>query len=547
MQTLEKNLTAIARKQPGMVKRISWPVDSSHVLFGKDGQALYRVHSSAYPLGVSEEQAGSACVHVDGRKQILVFGIGLGEQIDRLLSRFPETGITAWEKDPWLLRLFLMRRDYSQHLASGTLRVSLGTDLVRHAPLPESYTVVYHPLMKEIYRNETGLLVSGIGERKVIINTGGLFVDDAASAFKLLGYTPFYLDLRNISLEEIEHSVVQFMPRILFSINYLNGLAELAAKCNLALVCWEIDHAVDTLPPLKKMNDKAFIFTYRKENIAEFKKAGFSKVEFMPMATDTDARTPVMLSGKDLETYSAPVSFVGNILSGQARSYRKTLLDIYRQYRAAVHIPVDEEEDPFEEILLRQARDNASYLLPQYFHDLLPGFDDYFRQKTGTTIDPVRLLAETAAAEKRLLYVAGLAGLGVKVWGDEGWKRIQGEGIQYMGPAGHKYELNKIYCGSSINLEVNRLYQMDVVNMRVFDILACGGFLLAEYSEGLEDLFEPGREIVTYRTPDEMEEKARYYLEHREEAREIASKGMEAVRNRHTVKIRVEQMLRALN
>lgn len=545
-QCLERNLEALAVHQPKMVQRISWPVDGSHILFQEGGLVLYRLNSSTFPLTLSAAQAWAVMDFV-GDGDLFVFGIGLGEQIDFLLDRFPEKRITAWDKDPWLLRLFLMQNDYSACLASGMLRLSLGTDLIRHAGSSAGLTPVYHPFLKNIYDNEADLLVSGIKDKRVILNTGGLFVDDVASVFRNLGFTPFCLNLGGISLEEIDYSITQFMPRILFSINYRNGLSELASRFNLILLCWEIDHAVDTLSPLTGRNDKAFIFTYRKKNATEFADAGFSHVQFLPMATNPEIRKPVRLSETEQGKYFSPVSFVGNILSAQARTYRKTLSHLYHEYCAACSIPVDSEEDPFEETLRRQAQDYTRYLLPECFHERFAGFTEYFQQRTGTTIDPVKLLAETAAAEKRLLYVSTIAGFGVKVWGDEGWKQIHGRGIEYMGAAGHRHELNKIYAGSSINLEINRLYQMDTVNMRIFDILACGAFVLAEYSQDLSDLLEPGKEIACYRTLDELEEKVGHYLTHPAEAREIALRGMAAVKEQHTIRHRVEAMLQSIN
>lgn len=41
--------------------------------------------------------------------------------------------------------------------------------------------------------------------------------------------------------------------------------------------------------------------------------------------------------------------------------------------------------------------------------------------------------------------------------------------------------------------------------MQIFDIMACGGFVLADYSRELDEIFEIGREVETYRTIDELE------------------------------------------
>jgi len=96
-------------------------------------------------------------------------------------------------------------------------------------------------------------------------------------------------------------------------------------------------------------------------------------------------------------------------------------------------------------------------------------------------------------------------------------------------------------------LDISRIYQMDMVNMRVFDIMACSGLVFAEYSEDLEGLFELGKEVIAYRTLDELIEKTKYFLEHPNEAEEIAFNGMTAVRARHTIRQRLEHMLTVIN
>jgi spore maturation protein CgeB len=81
--------------------------------------------------------------------------------------------------------------------------------------------------------------------------------------------------------------------------------------------------------------------------------------------------------------------------------------------------------------------------------------------------------------------------------------------------------------------------------MRVFDVLACGGFVLAERSEALAELFEIGVEVDCYANADELEAKVELYLREPERARAIAVRGREAVQRRHTVAARVRHMLAA--
>jgi glycosyltransferase involved in cell wall biosynthesis len=83
----------------------------------------------------------------------------------------------------------------------------------------------------------------------------------------------------------------------------------------------------------------------------------------------------------------------------------------------------------------------------------------------------------------------------------------------------------------------------DDINMRVFETLSTGSFLLTNWIPSLGELFDDGKHLVTYRTLDEMVEKAKYYLEHDEEREKIAKAGYEEFIKKHTYKHRVEKIL----
>ena len=79
--------------------------------------------------------------------------------------------------------------------------------------------------------------------------------------------------------------------------------------------------------------------------------------------------------------------------------------------------------------------------------------------------------------------------------------------------------------------------------MRVFDILACGGFLIAEHSAALEELFDVGVELESWSSVPELIDKVRYFRAHPEQANKIALAGLKAVQERHSIQQRVLQML----
>lgn len=103
--------------------------------------------------------------------------------------------------------------------------------------------------------------------------------------------------------------------------------------------------------------------------------------------------------------------------------------------------------------------------------------------------------------------------------------------------AAKKFSQSKVVFNISIK---------DDVNMRVFEALSTGSFLLTNWIPTLEDLFEDGKHLVTYKTLDEMVEKTKYYLEHDEEREKIALAGHEEFMKKHTYKHRVENILKKI-
>lgn len=75
---------------------------------------------------------------------------------------------------------------------------------------------------------------------------------------------------------------------------------------------------------------------------------------------------------------------------------------------------------------------------------------------------------------------------------------------------------------------------------RVFEIAMCGGFLLTEYTEGIEEYFEIGKEIVCFTSLDEAVEKIKYYLTHEDARRKIAEAGHIRALKDHTWRERLE-------
>lgn len=101
----------------------------------------------------------------------------------------------------------------------------------------------------------------------------------------------------------------------------------------------------------------------------------------------------------------------------------------------------------------------------------------------------------------------------------------------------------EIYSRSKIvfNISIN-----DDLNMRTFEGMATGSFMLTSWNPEVAETFEDGKHLVLYKDLDDMIEKARYYISHDEEREAIAAAGCAEVLEKHTFKNRVEQVLKTV-
>lgn len=97
-----------------------------------------------------------------------------------------------------------------------------------------------------------------------------------------------------------------------------------------------------------------------------------------------------------------------------------------------------------------------------------------------------------------------------------------------------------IYSYAKISLNFHRFSY--VINYRTFEALACKTFLLSDYTNELEKLFENKRDLVMAYDEKEIIELAQYYLDNEIERDKIAANGYEKVIKNHTFKQRAKQV-----
>jgi spore maturation protein CgeB len=98
----------------------------------------------------------------------------------------------------------------------------------------------------------------------------------------------------------------------------------------------------------------------------------------------------------------------------------------------------------------------------------------------------------------------------------------------------------------ALNIHIDMAEQY-AANMRLYEATGVGTMLLTDWKINLPDLFEPGKEVVAYRSTDECVELVNYYLSHDSEREAIAQAGQQRTLCEHSYYHRMQELTEILN
>jgi spore maturation protein CgeB len=138
--------------------------------------------------------------------------------------------------------------------------------------------------------------------------------------------------------------------------------------------------------------------------------------------------------------------------------------------------------------------------------------------------------------------------LNIKIWGNPGSRWMKLDKIRSFLRSEYVMEREKGLAFRSAKIVLNNLHPGEVagINCRAFEVPAMGGFQIINHRDGIEDLFVPGEEIITFKNLAELKSQIRYYLDHDHERAAIAEKGHTRAQTDHTYKKRLELLLQTV-
>lgn len=310
--------------------------------------------------------------------------------------------------------------------------------------------------------------------------------------------------------------------------NFYVSVAEGCHISHIPYISWCYDSPVMTLYRKEALYPENYIFVFDKMHLSRLKNLGLDHVYHQPLAANIVKAEMVNITDADLQEYKCDVSFVG-------RMYKSTM---YERFKVGMPVCiVDECEELFKKHMCKW--DDGSAVFDELSDETIAAF--YTRvDKT----DRERLSIDDRYLTERLLLVDELTSrerfeiidtIGSKydmVLNTRNPKEVESRLSARVRPPLNQLsdELYKTYAAAKINLNITMRSIESGVPQRVFDIMSIGGCVISNYQREAEELFEPDKEIVMYKSMEELMEKLDYYLSHEKDRLSLCVRGHKRVR-----------------
>lgn len=337
--------------------------------------------------------------------------------------------------------------------------------------------------------------------------------------------------------------ILQKPLAFVFSVNFFPAVSYACEKLKVPYVCWSVDSPVPELFSNALKNSYNRIFLFDRAQYDFFSPVNPDCIHYLPLATNVKRWEEVVLcmTEDDFAAYGGDVAFVGSLYTEKCRYDRLTLSDHTRGF-----------VDGLMEAQLKVFGCNfiPESLTEEVVHEIAaadPGFyksDDCFADVSRYLAAHQYIGMKLAAVERErtLKFLSERFRLNLYTRSDASTLPK----ANCLGGVNTLSEMPKVFHASRINLNITMRPIETGLSLRIWDVLGCAGFLITNYQSEIPEYFEIGKDLETYETLGELEEKIRYYLSHEEERVEIAINGYEKVKNYHTYEMRLAQMLKIL-
>ncbi len=149
----------------------------------------------------------------------------------------------------------------------------------------------------------------------------------------------------------------------------------------------------------------------------------------------------------------------------------------------------------------------------------------------------------------RVAFYKHLSEYNVKFWGYPAplWMSPGAVAGMYQGRPVYNQEKVRAFRGAKI--VVNNLAYGEIwgLNARAFEAAGAGAFQMVDWRPGLGQLFEDGKELISFRSMADLKQKIDHWLPREAERVAIAEAGMRKAHSEHTYRLRLQLLIDTLS
>ncbi len=388
---------------------------------------------------------------------------------------------------------------------------------------------------------------------KILVIDGGSkgAVEVFAGVMRKLGVeVSYYGEIKNTNqvTEEMVYRLSAYIKAQgithLFSIHLVLSAAIAAYDAGVKYICYIWDAPYPKVYTPYGRLDNCWYTTFDRLDCARWKEAGIPHVLYQPLAIDADQFRK--WNEKRLKRYGSrryihDVSFVGQLYDRNL--YDENLDKIppaIRTYFESIFEEAAFRWDGVNRIYGKTGQEIIDYIRLNSQDFKIPNISDmedldYFEQNF--------LIRKVANIERTILLRTLAEEHDVTLYTRKGTDCSMLGNVRVMPPVAAGEAAGMVYAGSRINLHIALKGIEGGTSQRVMEVMAAGGFMMSSYCAETAEIFEEDKEIVMFRTPEELFEKVDYYLTHEEERRRIMQNGQQKVLTCYDLKSKFRRLL----
>ncbi|MED5465642.1 MAG: glycosyltransferase [Myxococcota bacterium] len=326
-------------------------------------------------------------------------------------------------------------------------------------------------------------------------------------------------------LQKVLQCLVRHRPDFVLSINHLGFdeggyLGSLLANLQVPLAVWYVDSPGLILQTSRTTGTPwVSAFLWERSLRSQLDRRGYPHTKYLPLGTDPEVFFPRRAPQQGSLTFigSSNEEKLGQCLAELKPANYPLVVRLAREILGDRDVLVDPLKLPSG---FPRMGDEAAFCL-------------------------MRTAMYLATIRYRKDLLSRLVGKGMTIYGDEGWQDQLREAT-LRERTRYGVQTAEIYSWSEVSINATSAQMPRAVNQRVFDVPAAGGFLLSDAQPDLEELFEMGKEAVTYSCGEELVELVDYYRRHPSQREAIAQAGRARVLKEHTYVHRLNTLLEVM-